>query len=215
MNVQYVESKLKCDTKRYIISTDIESDQGYNSLLGRYVMAALKNDFNETLDGDSLSILYSRSSFLKTIMFLCDSTNYVTSNIVYEDINRYEENLPNLLSYCNDEKIKYSIADSLLERNSQIGLLAMWETCDISKLKKYTEYRNYLINNKKIYLLGDLAIISHNIGNSEETKLIINFVKKYNNKFYYFLKKYLKKKHSISYYDYISDFYDYWENAID
>jgi len=191
------------------IPNNVESDLGYGKLLGRYITLAMMNESCISLHKDSLMSLYARSSFRNTILYLCDSTNYVNTNFLYENIDRWEENLPNLLSYCHDPEIRYAISDSLLTKGYNTGLLAMWDSCNTNRLCNYIKYRDKQIEYKKIYLLGDLAIISYNSKNKNEYNYLINFIKNTDKKFYRFIKKLSAKKGGISYYEYMADFNDY------
>lgn len=191
------------------IPNNIESDLGYGKLLSRYVTFAMMNESCITLHKDSLKSLYARSSFCKTILYLCDSANYVNTNFLYEDIDRWVENLPNLLSYCNEPEIQYEISDSLLNKGYDTGLLAMWNSCNTNRLRNYSKYRDNLIEHKKIFLLGDLVIISYNSKNKNEYNYLINFIKKNDKNFFRFLKKLLAKKKEITYYEYMAVFNDY------
>jgi len=194
------------------ISNNVESDSGYNKLLSRYVVSAMTNESIVTLHKDSLMSLYARSSFRNTILYLCDSANYVKINFLYENVDRWVENLPNLLSYCYNKNIQYEISDSLLNKGSEIGLLAMWDSCNIDRLDNYRKYRDSLIVKKNVYLLGDLAVISYNSKNENEYNFLNDFIRKTDENFYLFLRKLLANRRKITYYEYLTDFYDYMGN---
>ena len=193
----------------YPISYDIEPDSGYNALLGKYVMMSMRDDPPE-LYSDSLYCLFSRESFAKEVYYLCDPVNYTSSNILYEHVSRWIEDLRNLLYYCPDVDAKYMIADSLLSLNNDIGILALWESCDFKKLSNYKLYRDYLIKAEKVYMLGDLVIILHNAGNQEECRRLLKIIRQSDKSFYLFLKKLIKESITISYADYWYDSGDFF-----
>jgi hypothetical protein len=85
----------------------------------------------------------------------------------------------------------------------------MWNSCNTNRLRNYSKYRDKLIEHKKIFLLGDLVIISYNSKNKNEYNYLINFIKKNDKNFFRFLKKLLAKKKEITYYEYMAVFNDY------
>jgi len=209
LNAQCPQIGLSQDSVSFQIPKEVESDLGYNKLLGRYVLSAMKNESCDALHRDSLMSLYVRSSFEKTIMYLCDSANYANSNFIYEDVSRWVETLPNLLSYCSNKEIQYALCDSLLNKGCEIGLLAMWDSCDINRLENYRNYRDFQISQKNAYLLGDLLVISHNSKNKKEYKYIIRQLRRIDEKYYLFLRKQFNSRNRVTYYEYLANFNDY------
>ncbi len=54
----------------FVISNDMESNKSFNTLLGRYLHLSMTNESTDTLNKDSLSILFSRPSFKELVKFM-------------------------------------------------------------------------------------------------------------------------------------------------
>lgn len=190
----------------YFIPNSVESDNGYRKLLGEYISLSMRCNDCTVLNSDSLEMLFVRPSFEQSLLYLCTPENYSKSNIYYEDDSRWEESLPYLISNCSNKNVQYMIADELLSQGLHIGLVALWDSCDIDKLPHYDSYKRELVSQQKYYLLGDLAVIAHNAKNKKECDKLLRIIRKHHKLFYQFLKRYIDENECLSFYSYESFF---------
>lgn len=206
-----VEAKIEDSNKScedvhdiYPIAKSVEPNSGYRNLLGKYISLSMRANDCDELNGDSLKILFVRPSFEQSLLYLCTPENYSTSNIYYEDDSRWKESLPYLISNCTNKDVQYEIADELLGQGLDVGLIALWNSCDIGKLQNYDSYIGKLVSEQNYYLLGDIAIIAHNAKKEKECGKLLRMIKKHHKPFWQFLKRYIGKNECLSFYYYHS-----------
>ncbi|MEZ7748021.1 hypothetical protein [Prevotella jejuni] len=178
----------------------MESNKSFNTLLGRYLHLSMTNESTDTLNKDSLSILFSRPSFKELVKFMLIKDREDLNIFYPESHETWDDYKINLLYNCTDTTILYSIANDLLLKKNVLGLLGIWNNCRVSKLPAYRQFVKWCCEKRQQEIIVMLVIINHNNGNIIEEKRLLKYVKTHN--LYPRLRLLLQKKRIISYYDY-------------
>ncbi|MCH5215523.1 MAG: hypothetical protein J1F10_01175 [Muribaculaceae bacterium] len=189
-----------------IISKKIESDSGFNNLLNRYLHLCLIGEDINGLNQDSLLLLFKRPSFTNLSFKLLSSKDFLKQiNVFYpkEQFERLDEYSVNILYKCFDSNTVYSITDSLLKVDNDKGLVALWEKCNIHKLKNYDLYKQRVINSKRVYDLIMLVIINHNSKNYGERDILMGYLRKIDKQIFKQLKDLFHEEDFIDYPTYL------------
>ena len=184
----------------FVISNDMESNKIFNTLLGRYLHLSMTNESTDTLNKDSLSILFSRPSFKELVKFMLIKDREDLNIFYPESHETWDDYKINLLYNCTDTTVLYSIANDLLLNKNVLGLLGIWNNCRVSKLPAYRQFVKWCCEKRQQEIIVMLVIINHNNGNIMEEKRLLKYAKKSN--LYQRLRFLLQKKRIISYYDY-------------
>jgi hypothetical protein len=111
-----------------------------------------------------------------------------------------------MLLYCTNKEVLYKLTDSLLIRNIDDGLIALWDN-DISKLRLINDYAKR--NSGDFYKLSQLVIIYHNNGMMEKRdeilKTIISMNK--NKKETEVLQRLINRDSKVDYFTYMEEIF--------
>ena len=161
------------------ICKNIEKNSEFSNVLRRYTISCLSGE-SGNISPDSLLQLSNRPSFIKLgeILFsdstLCKLSPKWYTQDYFSDYRNY------YLTNCPDERVRYKIVDKLFRQGNINGLFAMWNNCDIKKLKHYTYIRNKALNDNDTYVLMVLVTILHNSKKYKELRYIENVIKNKN-----------------------------------
>lgn len=118
--------------------------------------------------------LFERESFIMLVLDIYDNKKFIKYSI-YDDDFRWKQSYVNLVNYCTNDEVVYKLCDSLLLRNIEDGLIAMWDkdANNLTQLKKYEE-KNF----NDYYQLANLIAIYHNSGMYKQKIAAINQILK-------------------------------------
>jgi hypothetical protein len=167
------KSKIGDCKEAFNVSQVIESNNNYNQILSSYLYKCFID--NEKCDKDYTDI-FSRESFKETVLYIFNSKSFSQIDF-YEDSSRWREGYTRLLTYCNNDKALFELADDLLSKNIDDGLITLWDK-DFTKLANLKSYVKR--NEKEFYNLSLVATLYHNKKLFSKRDEILNIIK--NNK---------------------------------
>lgn len=195
-----------CNTE-ISVSDSVEQDNGFRMLLGRYLSCAMTDSDMHGLPCDSLRQMFARPSFEATVIDIISDRNN-TINIFTGEIAEASEywntNKINLLNSCTDIDVTYKIADKLLAHGIDLGLIALWDNCDLSRLPNYSLYRNTIVLEQNRYKLCFLIGLNYNIHNDSEIASLMDALKQIQPAALIDINYFLSKNSHAYYYQYLS-----------
>lgn len=184
----------------FTVLKEIDSDPFFRNELEKY----LYKSFIDTEECEEFSPdLFGRDSFQKMILEVY-LENYFLEYSIYDYERRWKESYINLLHYCTDQRVFYSLCDSLLLNNIDDGIIAVWDK-DPKKLSLLKRYEK--MNWTNYYQVAQLAAIYHNGGMQLEENRAIIQLKKLRGEEAILLLDLLNKPEKIDYFDFMEIVY--------